>query len=189
MAGLLDDRGTSEADMQGLLGQWQKLQQEYPLISTWGMQVGRSSAPANGRFMEYYPPDETDNPKPGVPYIEVYGNDLGGEELKNMIFGDVLHHAYRADPQIQQIREMFRGSLTPDQLRMSQQRYDRYSNPLPDDPWKSSPETRPYDQWFEVSDLDAMMRGYLAKQWPEDIYTDQQKELLNSVTERLKSKK
>jgi hypothetical protein len=166
---------------------WGQVLNEYPRIGNWGIEVGRGPQARNtgGGHVEFYPPDEAYNPRPGKPYIEVYNNKAKGDELKGLLFGDALHYAHKADPKFNEYREQFRQALSPEQRALSQRRYRDYSNPQSK---HYNGENRPYDDWFEQSDLDAIIRGYLANQWPAEVYHPKERVLLDSMRGYLRQK-
>lgn len=155
---------------------WQSILEEFPVISDYGIEVGRGDpSNAGGRKVEFYPPDEGMNPRPGTPYIEVFSEDL----TRGQLMGDALHYAQSIDPTYQEFREKFRGSLTDEQKEQSHRRYERYTNPQKGDPWPA--EKRSYKDWFEASDLHQIMGGLYTGEWGPQGYTEQQKKLTSEM--------
>jgi hypothetical protein len=152
--------------------------QQYPALREGKFQARRAEGEGQ---LEFFPPDEAFNPMPGVPLIEVYNPEFEGEALQKALFGDALHYMHRVNPKFNELREAFRSSLTPQQKEASHRRHDWYA--------QNWGEERSYDQWFDVSDLDAHIRGYLAPderdEW-RDIYTDKQKFILEAMKAELK---
>ena len=168
-----------------LQGIWQQVLNEYPRLAEYGIQVGRGPEGNNrgGGYLEFYPPDEKYNPRPGAPFIEVYEKAMG-EDLGKMLLGDALHYAPEVDEKIRGMKESFRESLTPEQLSLSRQRYRDYTTPS--SRHYNPNESRSYQDWFETSDLDAILRGGATGQWPESSYTPRQKILIRSILGHLK---
>jgi hypothetical protein len=157
---------------------------QYPKLEGLGFQAGFD--PDRSGKVEFYPPGEggsPQDPRPeqapmDTPYISVrqpkYINP-------NVYFGEALHYLPKVDPYFSRLREAFRESLTPEQLEQSRKRYNWYA--------QNHGESRPYDKWFEISDLDAFIRGYLApderNEWAGS-YTPKQEMLMNSMKSYLK---
>jgi hypothetical protein len=158
--------------------------EEYPRLQDYGFQAGYD--PDRPGKVEFFPPGEGGSPQDlrpehapmDIPYISVrqpkYINPT-------VYLGEALHYAPKVDPYIGRLRETIRESLTPEQLEQSRRRYNFYV--------KNYGEERPYDQWFEISDLDAIIRGYLApderNEWAGS-YTPKQEMLMNSMKSYLK---
>lgn len=127
-------------------------------------------------YLEFFPPDELFNPEPGKPVIEVY--DTGGHDLETMMLGDMLHYLPAIDPKFAEYRDRFRESITPEQEAVDRRAYERMG------------DKRPYDKWFDVSRLDAYLRGFLApdknNEWA-DAYTPEQRELLGEMERHLRA--
>jgi len=154
-------------------------------VASWG-----SSRTSNGGQLEFFHPLERGgpggqgaNPLPGVPFIEVYNRNLRGEWLERAIFGDMLHYLPEVDPKFNRMREEFRKTLTPEQNKMDQTAYKNR---------KAGGENRSYDEWFEASQLDAYLRGYLAPDERNDwrnAYTPTQRDLLERMRTHLETPK
>lgn len=154
---------------------------EYPALSRLGVEVVDSrdvgmTHPRNrgGGHLEFYPADERDNPRRGVPTIELFDPKGTGNKLRNWLFGDMLHQVWRVHPRFNALREAYRRSITDEQRKHDRAAYARHGDP------------RSFEQWFEVSRLDAHIRGYLAEQWPRDIYSGEQVQLLEMMRGELK---
>jgi hypothetical protein len=160
----------------------------YPALAPydWSGVDSRAKGISNGRQLEFYPPEDPDNPTPGKPTIEVFNPELQGEALKQAILGDMLHHLPSVDPGWAALRQKFLQSLTPEQDKKNKEEYaiDR----------EQYGETAPYDQWMQMSRLDAYLRGYLTPDkndnWSKPIgkspaYTPEQLQLLEQMREHL----
>ena len=166
-------------------GTMERVYQKYPILKKHGIEARRGRPEqGRGRRLEFYPPEESRNPMPGIPLIEVYDPQLKGPALERALFGDALHYLKDVDPEFQKYRNLFRESLTPEQRAGSRRRYNYYRKH--GDP----PESRPYDKWFEISDLDQFLGGYLApadrNEW-EGIYSAKQKYILEAMKSYLES--
>jgi hypothetical protein len=157
----------------------QRLHRKYPILKKHGIKVGVGSkkGPNDRRQIEFYPPDERDNPNPGSPYIEVYNEDLSDD----VIFSDSLHYLHRVDPKMREHREWLKSNMTDKQKQMSRKRYEHYTNPTSEHYNPDNPETRPYEQWFETSDFDQLLGGYSTGIWPKGGYTPEQRENLDNM--------
>jgi len=133
--------------------------EKYPILKGLGFQAGFD--PDRRGKVEFYSPDEPgsqEDPRPshapmGTPYISVRDPKYINPEV---FLGEGMHYLPQVDPNFAAFREKIRESMTPEQLAQSRRRYDFYRS----DP--ENPETRPYEDFFEVSDLDAFIRGYIS---------------------------
>ena len=181
------------AQEQEIAGALADVYAEWPALGNLGFEVVDSrdvgmSHPRNlgGGRLEFYPPDEHFNPNPGVPTIEVFDPKGTGKRLRNWLFGDMLHHAPEMLPRFGSLREAYRRTITEEQ-----QGYDRNAF---EKAQKKRGEYRAFGEWFEVSRLDAHIRGYIAEQWTQPNkageaawpYTDQQRMILEEMKGELK---
>jgi len=156
---------------------------EYPALKDWGVDVidSRGEAGKDG-YLEFYHPDESRSPNPGKPTVELFSPELKGNFLSSAIFGDMLHYAPDVNPEFARLREGFRSTLTPEQKAIDRRAYERARQEYGED--------RPFDDWFDISRLDAYIRGYLApdpnNEWA-DAYTPEQRELLERMRTSLRS--
>ena len=141
--------------------------------SRWGVVDSRGQE-AWGQ-LEFYPPRELYNPRPGYPTIEVFNPDLKGAELRTALLGEMLHYFPSVNSRFAALRRAYENSLTPDQQFMDKRAYARYA----DGGGEMSP-----GKWFEMSRLDAHIRGRLAPDAKDDwagIYTPFQERLLHQM--------
>lgn len=135
--------------------------------------------PGDSRGLEFYPPGETDSFDPSRPAIEVFGSDVKPKDVA----GDLVSHylAKGGDPIVTRAYQTFEASLTPHQKSIIQEQY-QYAR-------KNEGETRPFDQWYQMSGLPAYFRGYLFNQWPnpEGYYTPQQLQQFQMLNQYLKN--
>jgi hypothetical protein len=153
--------------------------QDYPALRGQPWSVGYGDKAKYGGALEFFPPDESENPRSGKAYVEVYDRDR--PTLKNDIFGDMLHYLPRVDPNFADMRKQYAASRTPAQERMDREAYAMDQ--------RDYGESRPFDQWFDQSRLDAHVRGKLARQWPDNIYTPQQNDILQRMQDYLRTPK
>lgn len=160
--------------LNNIISQYPKLRANYNLIDS------RSQANRGRGQLEFYPPDEAYNPRPGNPTLEVFNPDLKGERLQSAIFGDLLHHAKNIVPGWEPLRQMFMRTITPQQNAIDQRAYAEAKN---------SGEHRSFEDWFTGPRLDAYIRGYLApdqaNEWA-NTYTPQQKQILEYMRQTLR---
>lgn len=154
--------------------------QRYPALKQLGdVQIidSRAKGMADGRQLEYYPADETDNPKPGKPTIEVFNPELKDHDYEDAIAADMLHGLKAADPTWGTLRNTFAQTITPSQKKVDQRTYSEDVK---------NGEKRSFDQWMQDNRVDAYLRGYLfpdkQDEWRKGgAYTDAQKKLLEQM--------
>ncbi len=194
MAGLDRNPRYSPAAQEEEMGKaLESVYEEWPALSNLGFAVVDSrdvglSHPRNigGGHLEFYPPDEHFNPNPGVPTIEVFDPKGTGKRLRGWLFGDMLHHAPEMLPRFGRLREAYRHTITAEQQEADRRAYQRAQS--------RHGEERSYGDWYEMSRLDAHIRGYVAGQWTQPNkdgegawpYTDQQRMILEEMKGELK---
>ena len=162
---------------------------EYPRLRGLGFEILDSRNigllnPRNrgGGRLEFYPPDERDNPVQGKPTIEIFDPYLGGKHLEQAVFGDMLHYMPEVDPAFAHLRDEFAGTLTDEQKSVDEDAYSR--GVIRADLDEPHGERRTFEDWFNRSRLAAYIRGYLAPderdEW-RDVYTEKQKKLLDRM--------
>ena len=158
-------------------GMVQSITKQYPRLGGADWQVFYGDQKNNTRrgHLEFYPPDERDNPRPGKPSIEVFNRSVGGDDLRQMVFGDMLHHLSDTDPEWKRLRNKYSDTIS------RERKLEEY------DFAKGQGETRDLKKWWDVSRLDAHVRGYIADQWPKDdgFYSDKQKDILREMQQLL----
>ena len=156
--------------------------QKYPRLSGYDWQIIRGDQRNNpsGGHLEFYSPKETYNPIPGKPTIAVFDPSLSPEQTGQMVFGDMLHHLSDADPEWRKLRKQYSDTIS------SEQKQREYEYEV-----ANFGETRDIDKWWDVSRLDAHVRGYVAGQWPKDdgFYSSEQKQILRNMEKLLKRPK
>ena len=149
---------------------------EYPIFKDIEVSDKRNEGMSDNRQLEYY--SKEDSPT-GKERVEIFNPNLQGEELKNAIFGDMLHSAPSKSKKYADKKLQLINSRTPEQIEIDNRAYEIAIK---------QGEKRPFDKWYAVSRSDAFIRGYLAKQWEDSYYTEEQKELMDSMLQTLKNK-
>jgi len=149
---------------------------EYPIFKDIEVSDKRNKGMSDNRQLEYY--SKEDSPT-GKERVDIFNPNLQGKELKNAIFGDMLHSAPSKSKEYANKKLQLINSRTPEQIEIDKDAYDIA---------KKQGEKRPFDKWFETSRSDAFIRGYLANQWEDTYYTEEQKELMNNMVQSLKNK-
>lgn len=129
-----------------------------------------------GGKLEFYPPDESENPLPGRATVEVFDQNLQGPMMQKMVYGDMLHYLPSVDPNFSAMRDQFAGSITPEQAAIDQNAYQRDK--------ADYGESRSMKDWFKQSRLDAYLRGHLTPDEEDNwkgAYTPQQRAILQSM--------
>tara|TARA_R110002020_G_C15753920_1_gene726396 strand:+ start:145 stop:504 length:360 start_codon:yes stop_codon:yes gene_type:complete len=107
-----------------------------------------------------------------------------GGDLKELIYGEMLHHLPDADPTFNQAREDFRNARSDEQRALDEEAYQYAVNNLE--------EERDFEDWFEYSRLDGWIRARLSPSnspdWSEMPYTDRQEDILGTMKRHLSSK-
>jgi hypothetical protein len=154
-----------------------RIQEQYPMFSDIEVRDLRDQGIQNGRKLEFTEAydDRYDN-----PFIEIFDPALKGKELEQALIGEFLHEAPRRNEEYAIMRSNLNEIKTPKQL---QDDVDRYNYAV-----ENYGEDRPFDQWLEVSGLDAFIRGHAVGQWPKDYYTDMQKEFIDAMMQKIRGK-
>jgi hypothetical protein len=167
---------------------------EYPKVSEWGMQVVDKRKEKQDRDigqLEFFHPEDSgppDKPNPyfGTPTIEVYNPELKGEDLKRAILGDMLHYAPFKNSEFNELRDELRTEVLSGEMSERNKIIDTNAYKRAK---KQFNEKRPYEKWFEISRLDAYIRGKLApdrnNSW-KDSYTPKQLGILEKMEKSLK---
>ena len=133
-------------------------------------------------FIEFLGPDEPLNPTPGRPTITIIDRESlfkqSGGDIETAIKAEKLHFLPEVDENFAGMRRAFEQTLTSEQLAVDKRVYDENV--------KAGRENRSFEKWFEVSRLDAYIRGYIfpdkADEWrKQGVYTDDQKKLLDEA--------
>jgi|TARA_R110000824_G_scaffold3401_2_gene16212 hypothetical protein len=121
-----------------------------------------SGGVSNGRRLEFYHPQASENPLPGRPSVGVFDPSIQGEDLTRLVAADFMHYLPSVDPKFATMRERMAQSMEPWQDDINRRAYDRavdgtYGN-------GTYFEQRPYDEWFDAHRLDQFMgAGFLPK--------------------------
>ena len=166
---------TIKADQGNKL--FEKSQQEYPYLQDKNVAYKYSPQQNPEYMLEFYKGEDLpDWAKGKQAAIEVFNPKTRSID----VLGDyVSHYGVEQDPQLAQMYQQFAGQLDP---AMMQQRYQYHTQNLG--------ETRPYQEWYNMTGLPEMFRGYTFKQWGDDqeakgMYTPQQLQTLDLVRQYL----
>ena len=147
-----------------------------------------SMEPGRRGMLETWPAGEVGGgltgKRPGGIPLETEGVSVHGNLRPMDVLGDVTSHmmtnpksAYYK-PELDALYRQFTASLDP---AMQNERY-QYAR-------KHFGETRPFEQWAEMSGYPGMMRGYVFDQWPKEefprMYTPEQMQMLDQIKQLL----
>lgn len=176
-------------------GHYSNLPQEQKLLDTLGKNYPRLKGVdlrvvqgypqdnEGGGYLEFYPRGESRSPIPGKNVISFFDPSVLEDEARanQMLFGDTLHLLPYIDPEFSRLRRQYDKTFSKSQkLREYQEAQARFK------------EERPIDQWWDVSRLDAHIRGWLAKQWDRNdeygkyVYNNERRKILRQMEELLK---
>tara|TARA_Y100001963_G_C6641526_1_gene381211 strand:- start:241 stop:813 length:573 start_codon:yes stop_codon:yes gene_type:complete len=164
---------------------------EYPALAKypWDLVEGDPSRNMGGGFLEFYSPDDRNNPSQGKATIELYQRalQLPRDERKQMVFGDMLHYLPEVDPEWNNLRNEYQGSLTDKQRKIDRMAYQRdVRNSI-----EQGMRPRSVDRFMDMNRLDAHVRGYLApdrrNEWA-GTYTPEQLNILERMRGTLGNK-
>lgn len=158
---------------------------QFPVIGNYDLNVidSRDKGISQGRKLEFYPPDESQNPAPGRMTVELFDPSFKGNDAVNMIAADFLHYLGKNDPYVSTLRDKFRSSLTPEQQAMDRNAYEGAKTGK----YGGEPDTRPFEDWFNVSRLDQYLGSmFLPKDSPDRAdwmgsMTPEQKAMLSEI--------
>ena len=128
-----------------------RIYEEYPRLAQMPFRLIESNKP--GKIEFYHPTETKDHPMPGWPVVELQADAPTGEWREKAVFGDMLH-GMTDDPEWESMRREYEATMTPKQKERSRTRYETHR--------REFGEERPYEQWFEASDLDAPIRAWMA---------------------------
>lgn len=171
-----------------------EITQQYPRLGKydWQLVEGDPNKNMGGGYLEFYSPNDRDNPFQGKPTIEVYPSTakLPREELKQMIYGDMLHYLPQVDPKWNKLRGNLANSFTDQQNRVNRMAYQRElsRNLNLGEPWsrpvREGGQMRPYSEFMDMNRLDAWVRGALApdrrNEWA-GAYNPEQMKIIESM--------
>ena len=153
----------------------------YPRLTPLAIEVvdSRGLRPDVRGSLEYYPPGERMNPKPGKRTIELFNPALRGDALRSALAGDMLHGLPEIDEDFAGLRQRFKSSLTPEQSKFDRSVYAQ-----------NREDHDTFDSWMERSWLDAYIRGYLFPdqndEWRKSgVYTPGQQTLLEEMRQHI----
>ena len=158
-----------------------KIYQQNPVLSRYDYQIEQvdRKSPHQGNI-EFLSPTETGTDvepgnTTGKPLIRLYQDaPTDSAELESAIWGDMLHHLSDEDKYWQSLRQDYMDARSDEVKEFDNKKYQ--------DLVKSGQESRPFEQWMDVSWADAHVREAL-KENPEwtGIQTDKQLEILDKM--------
>lgn len=162
------------------------LYQQYPGLKRYGIQTKDSRSagvdwrgqPYAGRKMEFYPADESYNPNPGKPTIEVFSDDVSSKDAMGEVFSHLLPNI---DPDFKAARSKFIASIDPKQKEMLS---GDYQSQLKSGVYPKGQQPS-FDQWLNTGGGDAFFRGYVADQYPKEFYRPDQVAMFTPLLEKL----
>jgi len=161
----------------------QDLFRQYPKLASLGIRIKDSTGtpgrdwqgqPAAGRMLEFYAPNEKDNPNPGHPTVEILSSRTSPKD----VLGDIFSHWMpKVDPVFARARTDFINGIDASQKQMLDGDYlnDRKEG------WVQN-----WNEWLRGIGGDAYFRGYIADQYPKDSYRPDQVRMFNMLLDRLK---
>jgi hypothetical protein len=158
----------------------QKAKQDYPYLADKEIPFVYTPVEGSENLLEVWKRGEEGEPSYQRPTqiplnqtgIQVFTPE-GGTPLN--ILGDyVSHYGVEADPRLAALYQQFQNSLSPEFMQ------DRYKYHQ-----ENFGEKRPYQQWYEMTGLPEIFRGYTFNQFkPEEakqMYNAQQLQILDQV--------
>jgi hypothetical protein len=148
--------------------------EKYPWAAKLGFEVLPGEGP--GHF-EFYPPDESHNPRPGKPTIEIRNKELSGEWLERGMLGEMLHYLPQVDETFRGLKDELVQSMPKSEWNFAFEKWQRE---------RAKGDRRPFDQWFDMTHSDALIRGWLtpdqADEWrKQNVYDDNMKRVLQKI--------
>ena len=155
-----------------------KLRKQYPLLSDLIDNVDiidrrEQGMDGTGRKLEW---QEAHDDRYDKHVMEIFDPALKGTELDQAVLGELLHSAHKYVPEYSQMREQLKSELSNSDVDNLIGIYEQ------------SGDNRSFDKWFDISGLDAFIRGHAVGQWPDNKYTDGQKKLIDKMMGSLKGK-
>jgi hypothetical protein len=160
---------------------------DYPVLKNYDIGYKENIGGGQG-YMESYPPGEEGTrefPRPKEFPISGFGVENYRSDTRPIdVLGDVAsHHLVNVDPTIKKTYQDFTQSLEPWQEDILRDQYQHAT--------QNEGETRPYEQWRDVSGLPAYFRGYTFQQWPDEfnqrVYTPEQRRMLDGAMKYMQS--
>lgn len=178
---MADSAGSDDGG--GLPDVWQQAIQQYPILQRQGL-AGVMNIGGGQGYMESWQPGEPgsqDYPRPSTiplnqPGIEIYRTDA---QPIDVLADAASHFMVNSDPAMRSYYSQFQNMAQHNhtQQQMLQQQYQHAL--------QNEGESRPYDQWLNMTGMPAWFRGRAFEQWPSDFtdktYSDPQKQLISAV--------
>jgi hypothetical protein len=153
---------------------------KYPMLGGLNVEIRRGSGPGHA---EFFPAHEGRNPTPGQSLIEVRNPNIKGEFLESLVGGELMHELRQVDKTFAGLADKFVKSLSMRQMENQQRAYE-YSQ-------ENFDEERAFKDWFEVSRIDALIRGFLFPDEDNNFagsYSKENIEVLNEMRDYIEGK-
>lgn len=123
------------------------------------------------RQLEFYPPWERDNPRPGKATVQVFNQNLSPKQIQDVVVADAMHYFGAVDPRnnkpvdptFWKLKQQFGQSITPEQQAIDRRAYERAQAGE-----FGKPEKRPYDEWMNIHRLDQYLGAPLLPEGSEN---------------------
>ncbi|MDC1444481.1 hypothetical protein N8192_00425 [bacterium] len=175
---------TASEDSPGVI---ERALQQYKILQQ--MNLKGMYTPGVGKYgnIESWQPGEpgtTGYERPKDIPLNTFGVQVfqGGKTKPIDVLADaVSHQLVNTDPVLKKYYQGFKDSLTPKQKEKLQLDYKHAK--------EVEGETRPFEQWAEISRLPSFFRGYTFNQWPDEfnkqVFTPQQIKMFDQVRKYL----
>jgi hypothetical protein len=172
-----------------LSSSYQNALKMYPSLANYNFDYKVSADKPENYYLETWSPNDPGGPgytRPAdlaldKPVVEIMKQNALPED----IMGDIVsHQLVKTSEPYKTAYNSFVKSLEPWQWDILNKQY-KHETEL-----KQNPETRPFEQWLEMSGLPSYFRGYLFNQWESpDYYTKDQLKSFDDLNKYMKSKK
>lgn len=172
-----------------LLKALQQARQQYPDLTTLP-QLAITTGKGPG-YSEVYPPNEDNNPLPGKLTLQLRQPAIAKltahpEQVPSYVALEAIHGLQHSDPIYRTFHNMFKASMTKDQLATSHKTYQRDQ--------KMFAEQGSFDEWLDRAQVPEYIRGYVFRDiipgWTgpdgDGQYTPSQTKLLDQLQAYLK---
>jgi hypothetical protein len=145
---------------------FQQALQQYPILRSSGVQGVYTDTPGKYGNIESWSPGEEGSPgylRPDTLPKDKFGVQIfqGSVRPIDVLADAVSHHLVNVDPVLKASYSKFKLSLTQEQQLRLKRDYEFAKT--------KEGETRPFEQWRDVSRLPAYYRGYTFDQWPKEF--------------------
>jgi len=152
-------------------------QSRYPWLKTLGVPIKLTTG--KGPFMsESYPPHDDHNPYPGNFTVQLRNPKLvdNPEQWPAALGREGMDYMARFNPTYQNYAKQFRHLMTPPQLKMARNRYEKEG------------DRRSFEDYLKGAELQEFIGGYIFDMgdWRKNAgYTPEQKKLLDGLSKHM----